>query len=136
MKGGSKLASINKTTFVLDPELKKSIEHLAEEKMCPQSKIFEDALRLYLDKVYMEEKATVINDELLQAVKGVAQLSEAKINAKTNQVLSSLAIEVGVMNQILAQSLQVSPLAVEQYRKNVVEFLRANNRVLRMDEVI
>jgi DNA-binding NarL/FixJ family response regulator len=121
---------------VLDPELKKSIEHLAEERMCPQSKIFEDALRLYLDKVYMEEKATVINDELLQAVKGVAQLSEAKINAKTNQVLSSLAIEVGVMNQILAQSLQVSPLAVEQYRKNVVEFLRANNRVLRMDEVV
>ena len=126
----------NKVIFLLDSGLKKSVEVLAEERSCTQSQIFENALRLYMDKVYMEEKATVINDELLQAVKSVAQLSEAKINAKTNQVLSSLAIEVGVMNQILAQSLQVSPLAVEQYRKNVVEFLRANNRVLRMDEVV
>ena len=130
------MPSVNKSTFVIAPNIKSRVEQLAKERACSNSQIVEDALRLYFDKVYMEEKATVINDELLQAVKGVAQLSEAKINAKTNQVLSSLAIEVGVMNQILAQSLQVSPLAVEQYRKNVVEFLRANNRVLRMDEVI
>jgi len=130
------LPSVNKSTFVISPDIKSRVEQLAKERACSNSQIVEDALQLYFDKVYMEEKATVINDELLQAVKGVAQLSEAKINAKTNQVLSSLAIEVGVMNQILAQSLQVSPLAVEQYRKNVVEFLRANNRVLRMDEVV
>ena len=130
------MPSVNKSTFVISPDIKSRVEQLAKERSCSNSQIVEDALQLYFDKVYMEEKATVINDELLQAVKGVAQLSEAKINAKTNQVLSSLAIEVGVMNQILAQSLQVSPLAVEQYRKNVVEFLRANNRVLRMDEVI
>ena len=130
------MPSVNKSTFVISPDIKSRVEQLAKERACSNSQIVEDALQLYFDKVYMEEKATVINDELLQAVKGVAQLSEAKINAKTNQVLSSLAIEVGVMNQILAQSLQVSPLAVEQYRKNVVEFLRANNRVLRMDEVI
>ena len=125
-----------KTSIVFNEDTKKELDRLVRERKTSQSQIIEVALRLYFDKVYMEEKATVINDELLQAVKGVAQLSEAKINAKTNQVLSSLAIEVGVMNQILAQSLQVSPLAVEQYRKNVVEFLRANNRVLRMDEVI
>lgn len=125
-----------KTSIVFNEDTKKELDRLVRERKTSQSQIIEVALRLYFDKVYMEEKATVINDELLQAVKGVAQLSEAKINAKTNQVLSSLAIEVGVMNQILAQSLQVSPLAVEQYRKNVVEFLRANNRVLRMDEVV
>ena len=130
------MPSANRVNFVMAPDIKNRIEQLAKERACSNSQIVEEALRLYFDKVYMEEKATVINDELLQAVKGVAQLSEAKINAKTNQVLSSLAIEVGVMNQILAQSLQVSPLAVEQYRKNVVEFLRANNRVLRMDEVV
>lgn len=130
------MPSANRVNFVIAPDIKSRIEQLAKERACSNSQIVEEALQLYFDKVYMEEKATVINDELLQAVKGVAQLSEAKINAKTNQVLSSLAIEVGVMNQILAQSLQVSPLAVEQYRKNVVEFLRANNRVLRMDEVI
>ena len=125
-----------KTSIVFNEDTKKELDRLVRERKTSQSQIIEVALRLYFDKVYMEEKATVINDELLQAVKGVAQLSEAKINAKTNQVLSSLAIEVGVMNQILAQSLQVSALAVEQYRKNVVEFLRANNRVLRMDEVV
>ena len=130
------MPSANRVNFVIAPDIKSRIEQLAKERACSNSQIVEEALQLYFDKVYMEEKATVINDELLQAVKSVAQLSEAKINAKTNQVLSSLAIEVGVMNQILAQSLQVSPLAVEQYRKNVVEFLRANNRVLRMDEVI
>lgn len=130
------MPATKKTTYVLNLALIEDIEAIADKKHTATVKIVEEALQCYRDKVYMEEKATVINDELLQAVKGVAQLSEAKINAKTNQVLSSLAIEVGVMNQILAQSLQVSPLAVEQYRKNVVEFLRANNRVLRMDEVV
>lgn len=125
-----------KTSIVLSDDIKKELDRIAEERKTNQSKIVEEALNLLFDKIYMDEKATVISEELLQAMRSITRLSEAKINAKTNQVLSSLAIEVGVMNQILAQSLQVSPLAVEQYRKNVVEFLRANNRVLRMDEVV
>ena len=75
-----------KTSIVFNEDTKKELDRLVRERKTSQSQIIEVALRLYFDKVYMEEKATVINDELLQAVKGVAQLSEAKINAKTNQV--------------------------------------------------
>jgi len=63
-------------------------------------------------------------------------MAEQRINNKTNQVLSALAIETGTLEQIIAASLDVDRGKLKKYRENAVDFLKANNRVIRMDEVI
>lgn len=84
----------------------------------------------------MENKATVINDEILNIMQASNALLLQQINNKTNRVISELAIQNAVQNSILANELDVDSVRLDNYRKQAVEFLKTNNRVLRLDEII
>ncbi len=74
--------------------------------------------------------------KFLKSTKPALNLLEQKINHKTNQVLSELSIQMCILNQIIAGSIQVDPLLLPEYRRKAMEFLRTNNRVFRLDELI
>ena len=64
----------------------------------------------------------------------MVELLEHKLNNRSNQLISSLAIQQFILAKIIAESLDISPDAVELYRKQAVEFLRENNRVFSLKE--
>lgn len=84
----------------------------------------------------MEEKATIINQEIINIIQASNALLLQQINNKTNRVLSELAIQNAIQNMILESELDVSDIDADKYRKKAIEFLRTNNRVLRLDELI
>lgn len=124
-----------KRTIRIDDSLAQDITKIAEEENMSENMAMEQALEFYRDYKYMTGKATIINDEILRIGKANTELLEQRINHKTNQVLSSLAIEVSILTQIVAGSLEVDPLQLPEYRKRALEFLRQNNRVFRLDEL-
>ncbi len=96
----------------------------------------EEAIKFYRDYLYMQEHATVIPQEIVKVLQSTVAMAEQRINNKTNQLLSALAIETGTLEQIIAASLDVDRGKLKKYRENTVDFLKANNRVIRMDEVV
>ena len=82
----------------------------------------------------MKDQATIIPDELLKVVNSMASLLERRLNNRSNQLLSALAIEVCVLEQVIAASLDVSPGEAEEYRRGAAEFLKMNQRVFRLEE--
>lgn len=84
----------------------------------------------------MDDKATLINEEIISILQASIALLEQNINNKTNRVLSELAIQNAIQNMILASELEVSGIDTDSYRKKAVEFLKTNNRVLRLDELL
>lgn len=125
-----------KRTIRIDDSLAQDITRIAKENNMSENMTMERALKYYRDYVYMSGKATIINDEILRINKANMDLLEQRINHKTNQVLSSLAIEVAILTQLIAGSLEVDPLQLPEYRKRALEFMRQNNRVLRLDELV
>lgn len=121
--------------FNMDENIVKRAEVLAAEDNTSMTKIVEDALLMYLDSRYMEDKATVIPSEILKAFGAKTDLLEKRLNSKTNKVLSELAIQVGILEMVIANNLEVDPGQLERYRIAAVEFLKNNNRPLRLDEV-
>lgn len=113
----------------------KNIEKIAEEKHISVTQVIEEALKVYQDSYYMKNKATIINEEILKLSQSSMELLEHRINNKTNQVLSELSIQVGIMVQVLASAYQFNPDALDRFRKKSVEFLKINNRVLRLSEI-
>lgn len=125
-----------KITIRIPDELHADISVIAKESGASLNFVVEQALKYYRDKRYMEEKATIINQEIINIIQASNALLLQQINNKTNRVLSELAIQNAIQNMILESELDVSDIDADKYRKKAIEFLRTNNRVLRLDELI
>ena len=124
-----------KRTIRLDDTLAEDIKHLAELRGMSENQIIVEAVKTYRDLEYMDTKATIINEEIYNALRSLVEVMEIRINNKTNQVLSATAIELGTLTQVIAHSLEIAPEELDIYRKNSVSFLKTNQRVLRLKEV-
>lgn len=125
-----------KITIRIPDELHTDISAIAKESGASLNFVVEQALKYYRDKRYMEEKATIINQEIINIIQASNALLLQQINNKTNRVLSELAIQNAIQNMILESELDVSDIDADKHRKKAIEFLRTNNRVLRLDELI
>lgn len=122
-------------TLRLRDDLYKDIAEIAKDKGTSVNAVIEQAAKYYRDKRYMEDKATIINEEILKIIQSSNALLLQQINNKTNRVISELAIQNAIQNEILANELDVDAIKLDNYRKQAVEFLKTNNRVFRLDEI-
>lgn len=93
-------------------------------------------MNFYSDVYYSKNKATFLNDNILATMQGMVDAMEHRLNNRTNQLLSELAIEEAVIAQMLAYSIDVKGDVVAEYRKKATQFLKVNQRILRLDELI
>lgn len=123
-----------KKSIRVDSKVDKRIQQIAEREHTTFTKVVEDALKLYLDFDSMEN-ATIINQDIQKAFAAQVNIMESRINTKTNKILSEVAIQTAIGNMLIANDLGIPENTLDRYRQLAVEFLRANNRVLRLDEV-
>lgn len=124
-----------KKTYRIDETLAGDVAAIAAESVKSENQVVEEALKLYRDYHYMQAKASFINEELVNILQASYRMAENSINQKTNRVLSELAIQTAIQNHILAASLEVDKVDLNNYRLRAVDFLKQNNRVLRLDEL-
>lgn len=128
----------SKFSVRIDTSLVSDFDKIAEESKDGKIRndLIEEAMRYYRDRYYMQNKASIINDNILSAMQGISDRMEMRLNHKTNQLLSELAIQVSIMEQILGASIPVDGDVLSKFRQNAVEFIKVNQRIFRMDEVI
>lgn len=119
-----------------DDKLMADIRKIAADGGISQKNVIEDAMRFYVDAKFCRTEVKFLNDNVLACMQATVDSLEHKLNNRTNQVLSELAIEEAIVVQMLAYSLDVKGDAVAEYRKHAIEFLKVNQRVLRLDEQI
>lgn len=126
---------MQRMTVRLPDELYYDVSEIAKYTGSSVNSVIEQAVKYYRDKRYMEDKATLVNEEILKIIQANNGLLLKQINNKTNRVISELAIQSAIQNLILASELDVDAVQVDNYRKQAVEFLKTNNRVFRLDEI-
>lgn len=126
---------MQRITVRLPDELYNDAAEIAKYSGSSINSVIEQAVKCYRDKCYMEDKATLINEEILKIIQANNALLSQQINNKSNRVLSELAIQNAIQNFILASELDVDAVKIDNYRKQAVEFLKTNNRVFRLDEI-
>lgn len=126
---------MQRITVRLPDDLYNDAAEIAKYSGSSINSVIEQAVKCYRDKCYMEDKATLINEEILKIIQANNALLLQQINNKTNRVISELAIQGAIQNLILASELDVDAVQVDNYRKQAVEFLKTNNRVFRLDEI-
>ncbi len=125
-----------KKTWDIDKQALSQIEKIAQEDNTTTTAVVNAALKYYADRHYLEHKATMLPTEILEAMRSMVALMEHRLNNKSNQLISSMAIQLYIIDRVLADNLDLTPDALELYRTEAVEFLRTNNRVLHLNEVL
>lgn len=120
----------------VDEELFTDIQKIAQELNTNDNQAIILALKHYRDHYYMQNKASILNEQILGIIQGSLKVCENNINNKTNKVLSELAIQTAVQNMIMAHGLEISQSQLHTFRLRALDFLKENNRVLRLDEVV
>lgn len=125
-----------KKTWDVEKQALEQIEKIAQDDNTTTTAVVNAALKYYADRYYLENKATMLPMEILAAMRSMVELMEHRINNKSNQLISSMAIQLYIIDKVIADNLGLAPDTLETYRAEAVEFLRANNRVLHLNEVL
>lgn len=124
-----------KTSVRIDEKVNADYDKMADESKLSKTYHVNAALALYRDVYYSKNKATFLNDNILTTMQGMIDSMEHRLNNRTNQLLSELAIQQAVIAQVLGDSLDVKGDQLAEYRKKAVDYIKVNQRILRLDDV-
>lgn len=125
-----------KKTWDVDADAYAILEAIAKSSGRKMTQVVNEALRYYADRYYLEHKATMLPTEIIDAMNSTVSLLERRLDNRSNQLLSNMAVQLFIVNRVLADSLDISAEALEQYRSQAAEFIKANNRLLELREVV
>ena len=120
----------------LNEKIVSEIYNIADECHSKRTFMIEKALEQYVESYRLQKKASLLSQEVIDVQKSLVDLLEHRINNRSNQLLSSMAIQQFVLCKVIAESLEISPDALELYRRHAAEFLKENNRVFSLKEMI
>lgn len=91
---------------------------------------------MYRDQKACGRPGSLISQSMKNTLEGLCQMMEQNLNQRSNQLLSSIAIQLYVLQRVVSDNLQIDGNAIDDYTQEAVEMLQRNNRVFRMQEFV
>ena len=116
-------ADKNKYTIWMHPETWEKVKELYKEAGCPRKSDFiEQAIRFYVGYLTAENKANFLPNMFLSNMKSIVRESDNR----NSKMLFKLAVEVAMVENILANLSKYDPLSVARLRGQCVEEVTAS----------
>lgn len=122
--------------YRISDETVENLKAIADKENCTETAVIENAIRYYKDYLYMQTDGAFINESVKRTFLASVNLMETRLNNRTNKVLSELAIQQAIICQVLAHELEINPRALDNYRRAAVEYLKMNDRVFRLEDIL
>lgn len=122
--------------YRISDETVETLKAIADKENCTETAVIENAIRYYRDYLYVQNDGAFITESVKRTVLASVNLMESRLNNRTNKVLSELAIQQAILCQVMAHELEVNPRALDNYRRAAVEYLKMNDRVFRLEDIV
>lgn len=122
--------------YRISDETVETLKAIADKENCTETAVIENAIRYYRDYLYVQNNGAFITESVKRTVLASVNLMESRLNNRTNKVLSELAIQQAILCQVIAHELEVNPRALDNYRRAAVEYLKMNDRVFRLEDIV
>ena len=122
--------------YRISDETVETLKAIADKENCTETAVIENAIRYYRDYLYVQNDGAFITESVKRTVLASVNLMESRLNNRTNKVLSELAIQQAILFQVIAHELEVNPRALDNYRRAAVEYLKMNDRVFRLEDIV
>lgn len=122
--------------YRISDETVETLKAIADKENCTETAVIENAIRYYRDYLYVQNDGAFITESVKRTVLASVNLMESRLNNRTNRVLSELAIQQAILCQVIAHELEVNPRALDNYRRAAVEYLKMNDLVFRLEDIV
>lgn len=122
--------------YRISDETVETLKAIADKENCTETAVIENAISYYRDYLYVQNDGAFITESVKRTVLASVNLMESRLNNRTNKVLSELAIQQAILCQVIAHELEVNPRALDNYRRAAVEYLKMNDRVFRLEDIV
>ena len=122
--------------YRISDETVETLKAIADKENCTETAVIENAIRYYRDYLYVQNDGAFITESVKRTVLASVNLMESRLNNRTNKVLSELAIQQAILCQVIAHELEVNPRALDNDRRAAVEYLKMNDRVFRLEDIV
>ena len=122
--------------YRISDETVETLKAIADKENCTETAVIENAIRYYRDYLYVQTDGAFISERVKRTVLASVNQMESRLNNRTNKVLSELAIQQAILCQVIAHELEVNPRALDNYRRAAVEYLKMNDRVFRLEDIV
>ena len=123
----------NKYTIWMYPETWEKVKELYKEAGCPRKSDFiEQAVRFYVGYMTAENKDNFLPNMFLSNMRSIVRESDNR----NNRMLFKLAVEIAMVENILANLSKYDPLSVERLRGQCIEEVKGINGMMRFEDAV
>ena len=123
----------NKYTIWMYPETWEKVKELYKEAGCPRKSDFiEQAVRFYVGYMTAENKANFLPNMFLSNMRIIVRESDNR----NNRMLFKLAVEIAMVENILANLSKYDPLSVERLRGQCIEEVKGINGMMQFEDAV
>ena len=123
----------NKYTIWMHPETWEKVKELYKEAGCPRKSDFvEQAVRFYVGYLTAENKANFLPNMFLSNMRSIVRESDNR----NNRMLFKLAVEIAMVENILANLSKYDPLSVERLRGQCIEEVKGINGMMQFEDAV
>jgi hypothetical protein len=123
----------NKYTIWMYPETWEKVKELYKEAGCPRKSDFiEQAVRFYVGYMTAENKANFLPNMFLSNMRSIVRESDNR----NNRMLFKLAVEIAMVENILANLSKYDPLSVERLRGQCIEEVKGINGMMQFENAV
>ena len=123
----------NKYTIWMYPETWEKVKELYKEAGCPRKSDFiEQAVRFYVGYMTAENKANFLPNMFLSNMRSIVRESDNR----NNRILFKLAVEIAMVENILANLSKYDPLSVERLRGQCIEEVKGINGMMQFEDAV
>lgn len=115
------------------PETWEKVKELYKEAGCPRKSDFiEQAVRFYVGYLTAENKANFLPNMFLSNMRSIVRESDNR----NNRMLFKLAVEIAMVENILANLSKYDPLSVERLRGQCIEEVKGINGMMQFEDAV
>ena len=123
----------NKYTIWMYPETWEKVKELYKEAVCPRKSDFiEQAVRFYVGYMTAENKANFLPNMFLSNMRSIVRESDNR----NNRMLFKLAVEIAMVENILANLSKYDPRSVERLRGQCIEEVKGINGMMQFEDAV
>ena len=123
----------NKYTIWMYPETWEKVKELYKAAGCPRKSDFiEQAVRFYVGYMTAENKANFLPNMFLSNMRSIVRESDNR----NSRMLFKLAVEIAMVENILANLSKYDPLSVERLRGQCIEEVKGINGMMKFEDAV
>lgn len=130
------MGNMKRSTYYLDEKFEQRMDnYIKQSTLKSRNEFFERAGEFYLDYIENKEPGDFLAREIQAIMTGNMELVEKRLGNRFAKLLSDIAIQLGIQQQIFKSLSNITGDDIARFRKISVDEMRNNQKIFKYEDL-